>query len=150
MRELIALHLLAQAYSCDAYGAGGYGECVEEPTPSPSSNNSTSQSSQGSTSTQSTDQAQTDETKTEDSTGSTSQEPRPTQPSTLPQTSTGTTQAGEVGVPGYEFILLWSFVIAFVIALVIFLWRRHRRRQYSQFNGNDTFYPPGPQPPVGQ
>lgn len=39
--ELLYLTLLAQTYSCDAYGAGAYGECLEETTdtaPTPGGN----------------------------------------------------------------------------------------------------------------
>lgn len=120
---------LAQAYSCDSYGGSAYGECAAAPTPSTDTSTSTSTSTYTSTSGAATSETPETTTTTDKKTGTTQQQTTTTQQPT--------TQVAEAQSTGWDFgiILLWAFIGALIIAIIMFLWRRWRRSQESSTLG---------------
>ncbi|MGD8373274.1 MAG: hypothetical protein PVI21_00235 [Candidatus Woesebacteria bacterium] len=123
--EFMIYTFLAQAYSCDSYGGSAYGECAEAPTPTPSGDSTAS-----GTTTYAADAAETAE---DLSTETTEEEQEESQSTTQQQTTYPAETINEE--IGWDAILLWSFLGALLIAIIIFLWRRWRRNRLSTFDG---------------
>ncbi len=147
MPLLNSTYYIAQAYGCGTYSQSAYSRCAQESTPSTGGNqnpqstdsNQSLQTQGGSSSvgqSTATDQAQLQQTATPEQLKDFLE---PSQ--TMGQPSEVTTSSNPLSTVGFDMILLVSFLIALLLASILWLVKRRRREHQEQFN-DTTHYPP--------
>lgn len=138
MNLLYSHFFIAQAYGCGTYGQATYNQCETDQSQSTQNPQTGGAGGNAGTNQQSqpTDQSQLQETATPEQSGDYLE---PTE--VIGQPSGPTTETGPMSGIGFDFILLWSFIVALLIALIIFLLKRRRKHNndQDQFDGPTVF-----------
>lgn len=146
MRLLHQTFYFAQAYGCGVYGQSAYNQCATDSTQGGQSPQNTGGSTgkpgnsvQGGQTDQSTttDQSQLQQTATPDQSGDFLS---PSQ--TTGQPSGPVEETGPMAGIGFDVILFIAFIVALLIALAIYLFRRLRRRNDTDSFNDTTTFPP--------
>jgi hypothetical protein len=146
MKLLHPTFYFAQAYGCGTYGQSAYNQCATD-TQGGQNPQGTSGSTQGSGQTSTsvqgdqstpTDQSQLQQTATPE------QSKDFLGPSQTSQPSGPVEETGPMAGIGFDVILFIAFIVALLIALAIYLFRRLKRRNDTDsFNDTTTFPPAG-------